>query len=69
MKKQLLLLVFMLLPLAVSAQDTVEIDGIYYKLDINTKTAEVTRYLHHTYSGDVVIPSTVTKDEVDYLIY
>lgn len=28
MKKQLLLLVFMLLPLAVSAQDTVEIDGI-----------------------------------------
>ena len=68
MKKQLLLLAFMFLSLAVNAQDAVEIDGIYYKLDINTKTAEVTRYLHHTYSGDVVIPSKVTKDEVDYSV-
>lgn len=68
MKKQLLLLAFMFLSLAVNAQDAVEIDGIYYKLDINTKTAEVTRHLHHTYSGDVVIPSKVTKDEVDYSV-
>ena len=68
MKKQLLLLVSMFLSLAVNAQDAVEIDGIYYRLDINTKTAEVTRQLYHTYSGDVVIPSTVTKDEVDYSV-
>ena len=58
----------MFLSLAVNAQDAVEIDGIYYRLDINTKTAEVTRQLYHTYSGDVVIPSTVTKDEVDYSV-
>ena len=30
MKKQLLLLAFMFLSLAVNAQDAVEIDGIYY---------------------------------------
>ena len=41
MKKQLLLLVMMLLPMAVWA-DPVEIDGIYYNLISKIKEAEVT---------------------------
>ena len=60
MKKQLLLLAFMFLSLAVNAQDAVEIDGIYYRLDINTKTAEVTRQIRHQYQdsrSDKVSPS------------
>ena len=51
MKKQLFLLVFMLLPLAVSAEK-VEIDGIFYNLNTNAQTAEVT-YGSQAYVGDV----------------
>ena len=40
MKKQLFLLVIMLLPLAVSARTTkVKIDGINYLIDSSSKTA------------------------------
>lgn len=41
MKKQLLLIMSMLLPLVASA-DAVEIDGIYYHLVSKAKQAEVT---------------------------
>ena len=41
MKKQLLILILTLLPLAASA-DAVEIDGIYYNLTTGSKVAEVT---------------------------
>ena len=65
MKKALLLLGLMLLPLAVSA--AVEIDGIYYNLNSDAKTAEVTSGTNG-YSGDVVIPASVTHDGVDYSV-
>ena len=65
MKKQILFLVMMLLSMTVSAQSTVIIDGIYYNLNSNDKTAEVT---HGGYSGVIVIPSTVTKDDVEYTV-
>lgn len=65
MKKALLLLGLMLLPLAVSA--AVEIDGIYYNLNSDAKTAEVT-FGTKGYSGDVVIPESVTHDGVDYSV-
>ena len=58
MKKQLFLLVFMLLPLAVSAEK-VEIDGIFYNLNTNAQTAEVT-YGSQAYVGDIVIPASIT---------
>ncbi len=58
MKKQLLLLVMMLLPLVVSAYDA-KINGIYYNFDQNAKTAEVTCDTYGYYSGSVDIPSTV----------
>ena len=59
MKKNLLLIVLMLLPLVASADYTVEIDGIYYILKPATEEAEVTKH-PNKYTGDVVIPETVT---------
>ena len=52
-----------MLSLAVSASE--KIDGIYYNLDADTKTAEVA---FGGYLGDIVIPSTVTKDDVEYTV-
>ena len=53
----------MLLPLAVSAE--VEVDGIFYNLNTDAKTAEVTEG-SRLYAGDIVIPSLITVDDVDY---
>ena len=65
MKKQILFLVMILLPMLASAQSSVKIDDIYYMLNTVDKTAEVTR---GGYSGVIVIPSTVTKDDVEYTV-
>lgn len=67
MKKQLFLLVFMLLPLTGSA--AVQIDGIYYNLDSDAKTAEVTRRQPRgSYSGDIIIPTTVVYEDTNYSV-
>ena len=66
MKKSLLLLSLILLPLAVSAVNL--IDGIYYNLNSDTKTAEVVKYLSKKYSGDFVIPSSVTVEGIKLLL-
>ncbi len=63
MKKSFLLFTMLLLPLAVSAK--VEIDGIYYNLNSDAKTAEVT-YGSQAYVGDIVIPASITVDDVVY---
>ena len=67
MKKNLLLLLLTLLPLVASAADKVEIDGIYYELNSSdeAKTASVTSGV---YSGDIVIPESVTYEEVTYSV-
>ena len=66
MKKQLFLLVFMLLPLVASAEK-IEIDGIFYNLNSDAKTAEVTsNSTYGGYSGDIVIPASVSYNEVNY---
>ena len=57
MKQTLLSLLMMLLPLMVHAK-AVEIDGIYYNLITNVKTAEVTSG-SDKYTGNVVIPKTM----------
>ena len=67
MKKQILFLVMMLLPIMASAQSSARIDGIYYKLNTTTKTAEVV-YSRFRYTGDLVIPSSVTHEGVDYSV-
>ena len=66
MKKQLLLLAMMLLPMVASA-DAVEIDGVYYNLYAETLTAEVTSNPNQ-YEGCVIIPSWVTYEDVDYMV-
>ncbi len=62
MKKQLLFILLMLLPLAVCASLPQKIDGIFYFLNRSDQTAQVARwtYFERKYTGDIVIPSTVT---------
>jgi len=67
MKKQILLFVMMLLPMMASAQSSVKIGDIYYKLNSADKTAEVV-YSRFRYTGDVIIPSSVTYNNVDYSV-
>ena len=66
MKKQLLLLAMILLPMVASA-DAVEIDGIYYNLFFEEKIAEVTKN-PDKYTGEVVIPESVTYEDTDYSV-
>ena len=70
MKKQLLSFVLMMMSLAVSAAG-VEIDGIHYDLYSDTQTAWVT-YINYDYNnnyyGNIIIPSTVTYENVDYTV-
>ena len=72
MKKQILLFVVVLLPLAVSASTIkVKIDGINYNLDPNNNTAEVIKWsggLRNKYTGDIVIPSMVTDYGIEYSV-
>ena len=65
MKKKFLFILFMMLALTASA--SVEIDGIYYNLNSETRTAEVT-YGTKEYLGDIVIPTSVTSDGVTYSV-
>ena len=67
MKKVFTLLLLILLPLMASSQT--EIAGIYYYLYSygETKTARVTSD-PDKYSGDIVIPSTVTYNDVTYSV-
>ena len=61
MKKVLFTIMLMLLPMLASA-DAVEIDGIYYNLNSETKTAVVTSN-PEKYSGSVDIPENVKPEE------
>ena len=60
MKKGLLTLMMMLLPMFVCAYD-IEVNGIYYNIVSKTKTATVTYKdeFYNTYSGDIIIPSQI----------
>ena len=66
MKKQLLFLVMMMLPLVASA-DAVEINGIYYNLITKAQQAEVTSNPNQ-YTGSIVIPESVNYNEVTYSV-
>ena len=66
MKKNFLFLIFALLPMVASA-DIVEIDGICYNLITKAKQAEVTSN-PNKYSGEVVIPSSVTYNDVEFSV-
>ena len=68
MRKLYFLFFLAFLPLVASAQ-AVEIDGIFYNLNSSgdTKTAEVTQN-PNKYSGDIVIPETITHNDVTYSV-
>ena len=66
MKKLLILLTALLLPMVASA-DAVEIDGIYYNLVAKIKQAEVTSNTNH-YSGEVIIPESIIYDGANYIV-
>ena len=65
MERKLVFILIALFTLSVSAED-VEIDGICYNIISKGNIAEVTG-CHH-YSGDVVIPETVTYNDVTYSV-
>lgn len=67
MEKRLLLFLFaMLTTVSTWAQDF-EVDGIYYYPRTET-TVAVSRNLWSFYSGDVVIPSSVTYEGMTYRV-
>ena len=62
MKKQLLLFVMIILPIVANAfSGEVEIDGIKYYIVTKARSAEIRA---NNYSGDIVIPSSVTYEGV-----
>lgn len=66
MRKRIVLCFMAFLPLIVNAYD-VEIDGIYYFLNKNAKTAEVAAG-DVVYSGNVIIPEEFTYEGVNYIV-
>ena len=66
MKKHLLILFAALLSLAASAQDKVEIDGIWYYLYSESLQAKVTS--GGSYTGSIAIPATVTYNGLYYSV-
>ena len=66
MKKRLLLILMILLPMLASA-DSVEINGIYYNLVSKIKEAEVTMN-SNKYKGNVVIPASVIYNGTEYRV-
>ena len=61
MKKLILFLCFMFLPFAANADEITEnIDGIWYRIDIESLEAEVYHSLDgEPYKGEIVIPETI----------
>ena len=47
---------------------TVEVDGIYYRLENYNMTAQVVNPDNGTYYGDIVIPETITVDDYLYTV-
>ena len=69
MKKLLTLTLLFLLPLLAKAYD-VQIDGIYYLLNGDSKTATVTfeNDSYNSYSGSVNIPEKFTYKDIEYTV-
>lgn len=68
MRKRLVfaLILLITLPVAVRAYDA-KIDGIYYDLNKDAKTAFVVEG-DEVYSGNIIIPETFTYEGIDYLV-
>lgn len=71
--KRTLLMIILALSASLGAWAQVKIDGIYYSLNEEEKTAEVIKPLFANdyltiYSGDIVIPASVTYEGKDYAV-
>ena len=60
-RRLFLFIIMMHLPLLANA---IVIDGIDYSIDTNARTATVTNRMNVIYTGDIVIPSTITDNGV-----
>ena len=68
MKKRLTLFSLLLL-FTMTAMTKTLVDGIYYNLNESDNTAEVTSGIKFAeYSGDIVIPASISVDGVDYSV-
>ena len=67
MRKWFILFIISILPYTAFA-DAVQIGSLWYNLDESTMTAEVISSGGDTYTGDIVIPSTVPYNEVTYSV-
>ena len=69
MKKTILLSVFLFVSALAHAYD-VQINGLYYNLDSDALTAEVSKYGPNDYkpSGNIVIPETIVVDNKTYQV-
>ena len=71
MKKLIVFLFSLILSVVFSTSASaydVKIDGIYYNLNSEDKTAEVTSDIHEKYSGEVVIPSSIKVEGKEYTV-
>ena len=71
MKRFTLFLISLILSVVFSTSasaDVVKIEGIYYYLISEDKTAVVTENLEEKYSGEVVIPSSITSEGQEYKV-
>ena len=66
MRKIFLFLFCVCISLSLFAED-IEINNIYYRLNASKKTAEVIQN-PNKYSGDIVIPDSIEKDGVYYIV-
>lgn len=68
MRKKLLFLIFMVMPIVADAE-TVEVDGIYYNLISKGKIAEVTKNPNgYNITGNLVIPASITYNGFQYSV-
>ena len=67
MKRFYLLTLLVFFSLVVSAVN-VEIDGIVYNINVKTGFTEVTANTSHPYTGDIVIPETITYEGTKYTV-
>ena len=67
MKRIYLLTIILFFSLIVSAVN-VEIDGIMYNINVKTGLTEVAANPSHQYTGDIVIPETITYEGKEYTV-
>ena len=66
MKKLLFTFIAAMCCMAMNAQTTFEVDGIKYSVTGENTVEVVAKGSSSKYTGDVVIPSTVTSDGITY---